>query len=110
MTFGRIHMDEIFRRRLHGYRVSPPDEVWEGISDHLRSQRRRKRMAYLRMAASFAVILAAGALLFAQFSGSLGEQENSRQATFSNFVREPANNSQGVPTLNQRNIEVQGAV
>lgn len=66
-------------------------------------------MAYLRMAASFAVIFAAGALLFVQFSGSLDDQENSRQATFSNFVREPANNTQGVPTLNQRNIEVQGA-
>lgn len=107
MTFGRIHMDVIFRRRLYGYRVSPPDDVWGGISEHLRSQKRRKRVFYLRMAASFAVIIAAGALLFTQLSGPLGEQQSSRQSSFSNFVREPAGNGQGLATLNQRDAEVQ---
>jgi len=112
MTFGRIHIDEIFRRRLHGYGVSPPDAVWGGISDHLRSQRRKRRLGYLRMAASFVGIIAAGALLFTQLSGPLGLQEvqkNNPNSSLSNFVREPAGNEQGVATLHQRDYQVQGS-
>lgn len=95
MTFDRIHMDEVFSRKLGNYRVAPPDEVWEGVCDHLRYKKRARRKVYLQVAASLVGIVVAGTLLLARFGGPVGqtasEQGNSPTA-FSHFVREPGTN------------------
>ncbi len=95
MTFGRIHMDEVFRRKLGNYGVAPPEGVWEGVYDHLRHKRRARRKFYLQVAASLVGIIAAGTLLWAQFAGPVGQtasEQGKGPTAFSNFVREPGTN------------------
>ena len=96
MTFDRIHMDEIFRRKLRGYEAVPPGDIWEGVSDHLHAKRKQKRRAQWRVAASLLAIVAAGSLLMFQFNTPLNISSSNRSlnqndaSSFKNFVREPS--------------------
>jgi hypothetical protein len=53
--------DEQFRDRLKNFESDPPVQVWEGITDALQADRRRKRVLWAgRIAASLAVFIAVG--------------------------------------------------
>ena len=56
-------IDRIFRTPLKTYTQEPPEEVWGGIRAGLDADRRKRRMAWIgRIAASAALILAAGSV------------------------------------------------
>ncbi|HKL37698.1 MAG TPA: outer membrane beta-barrel protein [Bacteroidales bacterium] len=89
-------MDELFRRKLRSYEGAPPGDIWEGISNHLYAERKHKRRAQWRVAASLLAVLAAGSLLMLQvntplnISGSHQAVTQTDGSSFKNFVREPA--------------------
>jgi hypothetical protein len=57
--------DRTFRDSLKDFRQVPPERVWKGIADTLEGDRRKARVAWIgRIAASVALILAAGSVWF----------------------------------------------
>ena len=63
MSRRKNHTDQSFRDTLRQYQSSPPEGVWSGIRDALESDRRKKRIVWMRrIAASAALIIAAGSV------------------------------------------------
>ncbi len=51
-------IDKAFGKKLKHYQDFPPEDVWAGIEDHLRSRRRKKRMAWMSGVAAVLIVMA----------------------------------------------------
>ncbi len=66
MSYRGQNIDSFFRNGLEHFQEAPPDEVWEAIIHSINSEKRRRRLvAFLKVAASTAAVIAVGgAMLF----------------------------------------------
>jgi hypothetical protein len=70
--------DRIFRSSLRSFRQEPPERIWNGITESLDADRRKRRMAWIgRIAATGALILAAGSTWILLHRGPAQEVVNS---------------------------------
>jgi hypothetical protein len=84
--------DHAFRKSLGQYSEAPPEGVWLGISESLEKDRRKSRMAWIgRVAASAALVIAAGSIWF--ITQRTPEVEIGRQE-----VMEPVSEQEAIET------------